>query len=125
NASGKTVATLREEVVRDALTGKLDFLYQVTRTGGGDITDFSTTGYRTVSTDVYQVQKVTLGNHPAGVAFNPGTTPVLADRRSSRGFTRLSGGRRTLTAPPPEGGGGFSRLVSISWISGSPGPSKG
>jgi len=82
NGAGVTVATLREEVVKDAVTGKLDFLYQVTRTGGGDITGFSATGYHGVFTDVYQVQNVTLGS-PGGVAFNSGTTPAATDTRSS------------------------------------------
>ncbi len=82
NGAGTTVATLREEVVKDSVTGRLDFLYQVTRTGGGDITAFSATGFHGVLTDVYQVQKVTLGN-PGGVSFNSGTTAADTDMRSS------------------------------------------
>jgi len=83
NSAGKTVATLREEVVKDSVTGTLDFLYQVTRTGGSDITGFSATGYHGVYTDVYQAQNVTRAANGGGVSFNSGTTPADTDTRSS------------------------------------------
>jgi len=75
--------TLREEVVRDVATGKLDFLYQISRTGNGPITSFDVTHFVLVDTNVFQVKDVTRAASGGGVTFATGTTPVATDTRSA------------------------------------------
>jgi hypothetical protein len=99
--------TLREEVIKVNSTGQLDFLYQLTNTGGPGFTQASAQSFAGVTTDVSQTSTVT----GKGVSFNTGKDSVTtATRDASPGSTLTFTYGSNLTSQSP----GFIQIIATN-----------